>query len=1151
MKFTEAQQKAIESTGNVVVVAGAGAGKTRTMVERCARAVLEQGLSVRELLVVTFTEAAAAEARERLKKRLEEALQFDPGNEKLSKEIAWLDLAQISTFHSFCYRLVQEHFYRLGIDPGARLLDERQAKLLLADAIDRVILEHYQGERQSSEAVQKLVLDYHGGRDQSLKELVKKLHEFTQTRPDPEGWFAREIEKLSQPAHPAWDLLLREEVRLWAERWLRKIETLPFENTRAHGCADILRKRLGEELFKAPAEILAKDDFPRGTGHFKIPVKKLFEEAAGFQEYAEPPAGSDPLSEDWENYKWPVRQTLELARECETQYAELKRDRGVLDFHDLEQFALQLLWETGAPTEIARSWQQRFKLIFVDEYQDTNGAQEMILRAISHEVPGNRFLVGDIKQSIYGFRQANPEIFKAYIQDAGWQKIDLAENFRSHEAILNFVNGLFSSLMSAETGQLPYDSAAYLKFGEREATALRAKAEERPSVEVQLLVEETETENSSEESSSEDGASGAALAELETTEKEARLVAARVGELCEQYEFYDEKLGRKRRPEFKDIVILLRSPYRQVEPFARAFAAFGIPLETQRNEFFVTPEIFDLINLLTILDNPLQDVPLLAVLHSPLVGLDFEELALIRAAGGRTEYFWECANNFLQAKSVNPETYARLHAFRTRYDRWREVRPHLSLSQMLLQILADTEYESWVMAQPSGRQNAANIQQLVGLAQDFDQLRGEGLYHFLKHVQRLQEGGGDIRPTPAETSSAVRLLSVHGSKGLEFPIVFVSSLGRKFNAQDSQANELIDPELGLCTRIKLAQTTQQYVSLPLRSARRKAAFASVAEEMRLLYVAMTRPTNLLILTGSIAAKKWPAVTEATASQTMECKSWLEWLLPYLKASNPDWATLSEGRGQGWGWRRHEHAPQKPANVEVPSAASGHDLLKLWRELKLKYDFAEATRHAAKSSVSSLRRALIEQDEESQPYTFTLTQHGGVQRGLANHAFLEMLDLNAPLDVVGLKAQAGGFVQCGKLTAETEALLNCEAIARFWASPTGQRFLQNRAELHRELPFTMKLNRGDAAVLRPEWVAAMGGGEFMVVQGIIDLAVVSPQEIWLLDFKTDAIGREGVQPHQTNYAPQLALYARALEKMFGRPVTSRQLHFLSTGETVDI
>jgi ATP-dependent helicase/nuclease subunit A len=1159
MRFTDQQRIAIETPGNLLVVAGAGAGKTGTLVERCVRMLLRDRdpVEVARVLVVTFTEAAAAEVRGRIRKELERAAEADPRNLWIQKQIAGLDSANISTLHSFCLSLIREHFYDLDLDPALTVLPAEQAEMLFLVSFEELLNEHYLGEHSFSPDLKEILRTRFRGWDRQLFALTRRIHKFTQTRPNPEVWFETQFQRLSDPHPTEWRAWYQEAIRDWSAGWESFLASFPPANRRAHECAALLKEaRISGAASTVRAVLDIRDAWPKGKKGESIgPFTKFFEEADFLESLREPSA----LEEDWNWSRHQLQVILQFVQQFTQRYQDAKRERGAVDFHDLEQYALRLLWDPTAqtPTVVAEAWRSRLDAVFVDEYQDINAAQDLIITAVSRPgTAGNRFLVGDIKQSIYRFRQADPTIFRRYLGlQAGWTISFLSDNFRSHEGILEFINPLFSWLMQGVVGGVVYNENARLRFGGRDQRQEMSLAREGPDrrwpVELNLLLTSKAVPGEHPEGDEPD---------LEDVEKEARLVAGRLRELRDNgFLIYHQKEKQTRPVDWKDMVVLLRAAAGKLEVYAKAFEAVGVPLHTKRDGFFTTPEVLDLVNVLTILDNPLQDIPLAAVLRSPLVALTANELAVVRihAPHGR---FWSALTHFLELKK-DSDARQKIERFLQLFHRWRNPRASASLAQRLEAILSDTGYADWLLTQPRGRQRHANVQQLLRVARQFDETRGESLYLFLRHLQELQEAAGDIEPAPSSTENAVRLMTVHQSKGLEFPVVALADLGKRFNAGERSASVLLHERYGICATIQPPNNPQHYTSLPLWLASREERLENISEEMRVFYVGLTRAENLLLLFGTTNEKRiagaWMnAATERPLPQPfLKLTSALDWLGAYGNWQWPGcFSEDSSAAGLPFTLRIHPNVQALPAPTTPPSAKwTEEQLAALTERTSFIYPHLEAVTQPAKASVSTLRRRAREQDEESLPITVRFagparSDHAR-ERGVAMHTFLEHHDPAGRLDPIGLRAQAAALGARGILSADTQTLIDFEAIAEFWSSEVGRAIRARLLDLHREVPFTVKLTGADLSALHLEQAFRLPEDEFVVVQGIADLILLGPKDIWLLDFKTDNITAAELPARTQLYRPQLSLYALALERIYQRPVKRTGLYFLSVRQIV--
>jgi ATP-dependent helicase/nuclease subunit A len=1191
--LTPSQRQAVAARGNVLVMAGAGTGKTKTLVARCLDCLDRERASLDELLIVTFTEAAAAEMRLRLRRELEKKISAAPDDEHWPRQLALFDIAHIGTLHSFCLQLVREHFHELGLDPQLAMLDEGEARQLANETLDEQFQSHYEGKDEFSRAVQNLIQIYGNGRDEKIRALVLRLHNHSQTRPDAAGWLAAQLQKFSATEPTDWQNWLLAAIADWRDEWLPVLENLKNGNEKAAELTGILSRLPKIFSRESAAEILEQSTSADGNWPAKRktilrkPLETFFDEAKFLSSLASVKNGNDPLTEDWNWVREHMAALLRLAQEFARKFSERKRADGVLDFHDLEQFALKLLWNfsTDQPTAAAENWRKKLRFIFVDEYQDINAAQDKIIAALAREnETANRFLVGDVKQSIYRFRLADPKIFRDYAKnwhDENGQTIPLSENFRSRESLLNFTNSIFRLVMREEIGGVNYDAAAELKFGAAENRAeLGVAKNSSPRVELLLRQKSKRDETPAEDETSE-------FADLEESAKEARLIAQQLKKLiAEKHQIFDDGKKNFRVGEFGDMAILLRSPRAKAEIFAKEFERAGVPLAIARGGFYDSSEILDLLSLLELLDNPLQDVPCIAVLRSPLVGLSLAELAEIRLML-KDGYFWTAlVMSQHPASSIAPDLRAKLDKFLTRFSQWRKLAKQVSLSQCLEQVLAETYYADWLKAQPRGEQRAANVERFLQLAQQFDQFQRQGLFRFLKFIAAQREIEAEPEVPAVATENAVRLMSIHQSKGLEFPVVVVADLAKNFNEQDLHAEIILDETFGLCPRVKPPQSGRRYPSLPHWLAQKNQKRELRGEELRLLYVALTRARDTLILSTSVSEtdwdEKWNEPQPVTPQKIAKARSFADWLALWFSVQGSKFSVegAPHGEFENLRWRlvEDEELLNKSSDSQLESISeksrldevSPHQVEflddaaaeKLRAVLSWEYPQLAATQRKAKSSVTELRRAAEETDDEAEQIFAPKfsgkqlvrtpapqkTKLSAAEIGAAHHKFLQHVSLGKTDD---LTTEAERLADENFLSANEHAVLDLDALAQFWNSSLGKKISAQSKFVRRELPFTARFSPVEIAEITGGKNDETLGDEFVVVQGVADLVVLLPQEIWLVDFKTDIVHANELDDKIKIHRPQLQFYAAALEKIFARKVTTRALHFLDANRTIEV
>lgn len=1213
MSLTSLQQEAISARGNVLVVAGAGTGKTHTLVERCLECLLHENppCTIDQIMMVTFTEAAAAEMRKRVRDRLADEAQGNGRIARWKEQSALFETAHFGTLHSFCLQLVREHFYQLGLDPQLTVLPEEEARLLAEETLDTLFARYYASRGEPAHAVQRLIQTQGRGWDRPIRSMVLRLHHYTQTLPSPGAWLDSQLRLFASPEPVSWRLWWTESVSGLPQQWLPSLDRLAPANNVAAQCAAALRGICSgsfEILASAFDKIAsARSQCPRGKKRLWVePIENFFAETDFLSSLIGIPGKPDPLTEDWGWVREQMTTLLKLCTEFGQDFTEAKRELGMLDFHDLEQYSLQLLWDpvSNKPTDIAQHWRHKLRFILVDEYQDINAAQDQIIQALAREEAlANRFLVGDVKQSIYRFRLANPRIFQSYAEQ--WKRgpghvLPLVDNFRSKERLLDFINSVFGALMSRDLGGVDYSHEAVLRFGAPEDRALLSAASDpTPAAELHLLLKETaETAVESEEGSD----LLAELIDLQDADREARLVGLRLRELhAKEFLIPDIETRRYRPVEWRDMAILLRSPAKKAESYAKEFARLNLPLHVARSGFYQSLEVSDLLSLLQVLDNPLQDLPLLAVLHSPLVGLTANELAEVRLAAFKTP-FWRALNRWYQHnatgplkqlsepenaiskpqqnETIAPDTRQKAGSFLEHFANWRRLARQVSLSKCLESVLAETHYSALVLTQSRGLQRHANIERLITMARDFDRFQRQGLFRFLRFVnaQKAVEAEPEVAVSAGE--NAVRLMSIHQSKGLEFPVVVVADLGKRFNLADLRADIILDEQLGLCPRIKPPHTGKRYPSLPFWLAGKRQLRELLSEELRLFYVAMTRARDRLILSGIVTERnfdtQWRLQCQLDREALLSARTFNHWLGLWfsLNAGNDAKHSMT---GQTPLLRWFVHKQEDLLEVERPTAradSSDNETIdfdsKVWPQVRRRLawinPFEAATRLPAKTSVSVLRRqaaddsggesAILVPDRHAPPrrnklVTTKVSTLSAADIGNAHHEFLQQLSLNHAGSAAALAEEAGRLQQEARLTPEQVKVLDFEALAQFWTSDLGRQISARPKLVQRELAFTARFSPGELSGIMGQAQVAGLDGEFILVQGIADLVLVAPEEIWLVDFKTDHLEPDELTSRVNVYKPQLRLYSSALERIYHRPVGQAWLYFLSLRKAVPV
>ena len=1185
VKWTSEQQKVIDLRNrNILVSAAAGSGKTAVLVERIIRRLTEDDTptDVDRLLIVTFTEAAAAEMKERISAAIEKKLEERPGDIRLERQATLIHSAQITTIHSFCLAVIRDHFHVIGIDPGFRIAEEGELKLLKQDVLEELLEECY------AEAKEEF-LDFterfgSGKSDKKIEEIILKMYEYSRSYPRPDRWLDQCVK-----AYESEDLEVRaeERVRMRAadiERVLERGLKICEEPDGPYMYGDMLDSDLQElerlqqaENFDAMYSAAAGFKWKRLSSRKddtvspdkKEKVKKLREQAKsllkGMQEdYFYAPR--EVWQQDMQDALPSVVTLTELVKRFAHMLDEKKRLRNMIDFNDMEQFALAILTEEKdgelVPSAVAGEYQDRFDEVMIDEYQDSNLVQETILTSVSRVSRGeyNIFMVGDVKQSIYSFRLSRPELFmekyNTYsLKDSVTQRIDLHKNFRSREEVLDSVNDIFRQIMKKELGGIEYDDSAALYPG-AEFPPLPSGKEDFCKSEL-LLLDKEDTGGEDER------------------QAEARMIARRIRELIRDGVVLDKETREYRRVQYRDIVILTRSIRGWAEVFSSVLGEEGIPAySVSREGYFETYEVSVLLDYLKILDNARQDLPLAAVLTSVFGGLDTRELAEIRIAYPNVPFYETaamCAESDAAGNACTEELRGKLRRFYDQVRYFREKVPYTPIHELLEEIIDKTGYGLYIAAMPGGAQRMANVEMLTERAAAFEGTSYKGLFNFVRYIAQLKKydvdyGEAGIMDEQADT---VRIMSIHKSKGLEFPIVFVAGMGKKFNTQDTKGSVLLHPDWGAgVDLIDLKRRTKTPTFLK-KMIREETALENLAEEMRILYVALTRAKEKLIMTGAAKITEDGAVSDISSVFRAEgAKCYLDWVLPCI-LSDETGKVKQESPVEVSVFSAEDLTPQQE---EVQAEVMAEDVLRNWddsqvyepelrerldAQIDYVYPFEDEGKMKLKFTVSELKKwaSLAEEAGEEmyeEPVVVPLIPEflkeeeilTGAPRGSAYHKLLELLDFTVDYDVENLTAAVQQLRQEGRLTDEMAECIRPKDILRFLGCRSGKRMADaaRNGKLYKEQPFVLSV---DASEIYPEDCS----GEKILVQGIIDVYFEEPDGLVVLDYKTDKV-RNGNELKE-KYHAQLDYYAQALEQLMEKPVKEKIIYSFTLGEEIEV
>lgn len=1236
VNWTDDQWKAIWAKDqDILVAAAAGSGKTAVLVNRVIQKVLseEEPIDVDELLVVTFTNASAAEMRHRISEALETAISEHPRSQHLRRQLGLLNRASISTLHSFCLDVIRTYYYLIDIDPGFRIANSTEAELLRDEVMEDLFEEYY--GREDDDAFFRLVDAFTNDRsDGDLQKMVRSLHDFSRAHPNPNQWLDEAIAMYDLPEQVTIDELpfvqsLRFDIELQlagAKDWLEKALALTkvsggpaprAENFLADLEMVAKLSDASERSWQALYEEMQTVTFTRAKSCSGDEyLKELVDEATKYRDYAKKMINSlqeelfarKPASylDEMRELKGYIETLVMLVKQFNERFAVAKAEKNLVDFADLEHYCLAILTgetveDERVPSEAALTYRKQFKEVLVDEYQDVNLVQESILQLVTAdgEDTGNLFMVGDVKQSVYRFRLAEPNLFLGKYRrfthegKGSGLRIDLNQNFRSRREVLDGTNFIFQQVMGLTVGEIDYDEDAQLKQGAPypeqsfpiDFHLINMASKDGGRAEATELEAEFETE------------------EVEKAQVEARMIAKLIKQaIADKQPIYDPKTKQYRSVQYRDIVILLRSmPW--APQMLEECKKQGIPVYANVSTgYFEATEVAIMLALLKVIDNPQQDIPLASVLRSPIVGLDEEELAQIR--GFHTGSYYEALAQFYRQsdREEHPDTYEKVASFYRKLIHWRKLATESALSDVIWLLYRETRFYDFVGGMPGGKQRQANLRALYDRARQYEASSFRGLFRFLRFIEQMQERGDDLGVARAlgEQEDVVRLMTIHSSKGLEFPLVFIAGLSKPFNMMDVRKSYLLDKEYGFATKYVNPELRITYPSLPQLAFKKKKQIELMAEEMRVLYVALTRAKEKVYIIASVkdvekSIKEW--ASKANHSDWLlqdhvraSAKSYLDWVGPALirhrdfqDLQNDQWIHCSNeeitAHCSNWSISivQSEELMSNEEDVVVEETLFAHvknaekvELTSEYAEaiqqqLDWKYPQTDAALHRAKQSVSELKRQFEVTDANSVTEligTFsrpiskrpTFMQEKSItpaEKGTITHLVMQHLDVQAAITVETIQQLMTELIQRELLTVEQQEVVNPQIIVDFFQTDIGQR-LQLASVVQREVPFMMSFPAKEAY---PDW---QDGEEEVLVQGVIDCLFEDDQGLVLLDYKTDAItnrfqhGFEGAKPILADrYRTQLQLYTRAVEGILKKKVTNRYLFFFDGAHVLEM
>ena len=1155
--WTEKQKQAIYEKGsNLLVAAAAGSGKTAVLVERIINKITNENIDIDKLLVVTFTNAAATEMRERILEAIYKKIEKEPENTNLQRQILLLNKASISTIHAFCLDVIKNNFYQTDISPNFRLANTPEIELLKMEIIEEIFDKLY--EEKNQEFV-NLVNIYGGYRDdEDLKDVILKIYKFIQSTPFPEEWLEDQVEKFNIKdsedfANTSWGSLLIENLKEEVSASINKLKNLNTKLKRENdlekfylcilddiqNLEEILVLNSWDDIFEKistlkfktwPTDKKAVSELKDNAKEVRDGIKKNINK---FKEKIFIYDSKQANDDIYEMYSILVAIKNVIYKFIQ-EYQKAKKEKNIIDFNDIEHYALNILVkkdEKGeyVATEVAKKYQEKFEEIAIDEYQDSNLVQEYILNTVSRG--NNVFMVGDVKQSIYKFRQARPELFLDKYKNYGeidketniGRKIQLFENFRSRKNILDITNLVFEDIMSKELGDIEYDEKEFLNLG-----AKYQEIKEKTGGKAELHIIDL----------SEDGEDIEEQIEIiDNIEIETKFVANKIKEILDSNYYVWDKNKGYRKAIFRDFAILLRSTARTASIYERELLNLGLPVfcDTSSN-YFETIEIQIIMSLLKIIDNPNNDIALVTVLRSPIVGLTDNELVEIRVTNKNVSFF-----EALVLAKENENLKDKINKFLKLLEDLQAKQEYLKLDELLWEIYETTGYYNYVSLMPDGNIKTANLKMLFEKAQDYEAGSFKGLYNFINFIDKITKNGSDMGAPKliGENENVIRIMSIHKSKGLEFPIVFLSGTGKQFNMQDLNQSILLHQDMGFGPKYINYERKIEYSTLAKEAIKLKSKTELLSEEMRLLYVALTRAREKLIITGidknlRKSLKNKSDLLEGNESNKKiskfiveKAKSYLDWL---------ELVTLYDNRAK----EIIEIFEHRPNDIVCENEETEEPKLKFETNKKIdeniekmlnwEYPKKELTKIEGKTSVSKIvkpEEIKYEVEEIMPEFLKEIQKPSSAEIGTVVHLVMQKLNPKEEYNIEKIRELLEKLL-ANKIITETQKDAIDEAkILKFTSSDIFKQ-MKNAKEIHKEKPFFINIPANQIYETKME--------DTILVQGIIDLYFIDENDkLILVDYKTDYVSEKNEEYLVEKYKGQLELYSKAIEEALNKKV----------------
>ena len=1219
MNWTKEQSQAIYQKGsNILVAAAAGSGKTAVLVERIINKIIKEKIDIDRLLVVTFTNAAASEMRERILNSIYKIIESEETKDEeiinhLQRQITLLNKANICTIDSFCLDVIKNNFFEIEISPNFRIADTAEIDLLKQEVLEKIFEEKYENHDQNFE---KLIKTYTSYRDDTpLKDLILKIYTYIESNPFPLKWLETQIEKFNIKdakqdfSKTIWGTILLQNMKEELEDCIKKLKS---ENLRLSVDKELetyekiilsdiqqLEMVMGNldnwdkaynlvnnvEFLKWPSSRKITNPEKDRAKSIRDKIKKSFTSKKDkiFTSNSEE-ANIDLL----EMYEILVN-LKNLIKDFDEEFKKSKKEKNIVDFSDVEHFALQILIKEKdgkyESSDIAKKYQEKFTEIAIDEYQDSNLVQEYILTSISKG--NNIFMVGDVKQSIYKFRQAMPDLFlskyKEYDEITSNEKglkIKLFKNFRSRKNVLDLTNLIFENIMGQKLGEIDYTEEEYLNLG---ANYKESNEDLLSEIDILDITEEEQNTNDNFEKE-EEQEENEELERIEDIELEAKFVAEKIRELLDNnFQIYDNKKEEFRKIQFRDIVILLRSTKNKANIFEKELIKQNIDVYSDTSsEYLESYEIQVIMDLLKIIDNPYQDIPLVHVMLSSIGMFTDDDLLEIRLCDSHDDFYTTMLKSRL---SVSKDLKEKIEIFLEKIENFREKNQYMDLDELIWTIYEETGFLNYVALMPNGNLRTANLKMLFERAKQYENASFKGLFNFINFIERVKLGSGDLGAAKliGENENVVRIMSIHKSKGLEFPIVFLSCSGSSFNMMDLNADILLHQNIGIGVKYIDYDKQIKYDTISKLALREKLLEENLSEEMRILYVALTRAKEKIYITAikKDFNKDKEKMQELVDIYNLEdgkinpilvkkYKKYIDWvLLVYLyniqKSKEIMKLNIIKKSDIIKDLKIEENQDIDVFKLleENSNNVTEEQIIELKNKLAFEYKYKELSELPSKESVTNIVHKNIgkdnihlkiedskefieteDSDEEKikefpRPKFLTGTEEEKItaaKKGTLIHLCMKNLDFGREYKLEDVQNLIQGLKEKGIITEKEEEAINPYIILKFTKSVIWQD-LKEAKEYHKEEPFYINVPAND--------VIQTDMDENILVQGIMDLYYINKNdELILLDYKTDFAGQGEEENLVNRHKAQLMLYKQALENALNRKVD--KVYIYSTG-----